>query len=378
MASNVWFISLAVFWGLITIGIQLVCLPLQVHDILGFDLVTVGWVMGMQSVATLLSRPWAGRVTDRLGGKRAVTLGFVAIAVAGGLYACSSLPLNKIISLWLIVAGRLLSGTGEGLIITGGGAWAVSAAGTDKAGQAMSWIGLAMFAGLAAGATIGTQLNNGVMPLLLLLITLSGVIVIHPLAVFRQATSEQSLPLHTVLRYITRPGLVLALSSVGFSVVSYFVVLLFENRNLEDGGLAIGLFGLGHVYYRLAFSSRADRLTGKGWIPAMLMAEASGLLLIALASVPLLALVGAMLVGLGFSMIYPLMIMPVLKSIPDGSQGIVIGVYDAFFDIATGMAALCGGVVANLIGMSGVFLIAGAAVVFGIVGVITESQTRIR
>ncbi|EPO7804781.1 MFS transporter [Enterobacter hormaechei] len=85
MASNVWFISLAVFWGLITIGIQLVCLPLQVHDILGFDLVTVGWVMGMQSVATLLSRPWAGRVTDRLGGKRAVTLGFVAIAVAGGL-----------------------------------------------------------------------------------------------------------------------------------------------------------------------------------------------------------------------------------------------------------------------------------------------------
>ncbi|EHF4930881.1 TPA: MFS transporter [Enterobacter hormaechei subsp. xiangfangensis] len=378
MASNVWFISLAVFWGLITIGIQLVCLPLQVHDILGFDLVTVGWVMGMQSVATLLSRPWAGRVTDRLGGKRAVTLGFVAIAVAGGLYACSSLPLNKIISLWLIVAGRLLSGTGEGLIITGGGAWAVSAAGTDKAGQAMSWIGLAMFAGLAAGATIGTQLNNGVMPLLLLLITLSGVIVIHPLAVFRQATSEQSLPLHTVLRYITRPGLVLALSSVGFSVVSSFVVLLFEIRNWADGGLAIALFGLGHVSSRLAFSSRADRLTGKGWIPAMLMAEASGLLLIALASVPLLALVGAMLVGLGFSMIYPLMIMPVLKSIPDGSQGIVIGVYDAFFDIATGMAALCGGVVANLIGMSGVFLIAGAAVVFGIVGVITESQTRIR
>ncbi|EPO7804780.1 hypothetical protein ACUF6K_000158 [Enterobacter hormaechei] len=242
----------------------------------------------------------------------------------------------------------------------------------------MSWIGLAMFAGLAAGATIGTQLNNGVMPLLLLLITLSGVIVIHPLAVFRQATSEQSLPLHTVLRYITRPGLVLALSSVGFSVVSSFVVLLFEIRNWADGGLAIALFGLGHVSSRLAFSSRADRLTGKGWIPAMLMAEASGLLLIALASVPLLALVGAMLVGLGFSMIYPLMIMPVLKSIPDGSQGIVIGVYDAFFDIATGMAALCGGVVANLIGMSGVFLIAGAAVVFGIVGVITESQTRIR
>lgn len=376
MKGNVGFISLLVFWGMMGIGIQLVRLPLQIHDALGYDLATVGWVMGTQFIATLLLRPWVGRVTDRLGGKRTVALGFMALGGTGLLYAGALLPVNGAIALGLIVAGRALTGAGEGLLITGGGAWAVHAVGAEKAGQAMSWIGLAMFGGMATGAAAGTLLSNQQMPLMLLAITLSAMFMLRPSVGLTRPAHHAPMPLRDALRYIARPGSVLAFSSVGFSVVSSFVVLIFEMQSWQNGGLAIALFGVGHVSSRLLLGSRADKLTGKGWIITMLLAEGCGLLLIALAPVAVLALAGAMLVGLGFSMIYPLAIMPVLKQVPESSRGIAIALYDAFFDVGMGGAALFGGLLAGQLGISALFMTAAAIVLLGIIGAHRPKSSR--
>ena len=48
-------ITLAVFVGFLTIGLQLPVLPLHLHQTLGMDTVVVGLVIGSQFVAALLS-----------------------------------------------------------------------------------------------------------------------------------------------------------------------------------------------------------------------------------------------------------------------------------------------------------------------------------
>lgn len=370
MAGHVLGISLAVFLALMALGLPLPHLPRQLHEGLGFDLSIVGWVMGIHAAATLLSRPWAGRLTDRRGGKYAVQLGLLAMAAAGGMYGVALRLADPVTVLLLVGTGRVLAGLGEGLVITGAGSWAVSVAGIVKAGQAMSWVGLAMFAGLAAGAAAGSWLNGGQMTLAVILVALCGVWVVRPLSASVHRASSAPLSLALIMRRIARAGGVLGLASVGFCIVSSFIVLLFDTHNWSAGGMAIALFGIGHVLARIVLGSRTDRLTGGYWLPAMLGLEIGGLLLIAFAPAPVMAFAGATLVGLGFSMIYPLVIIPVLKTIPEGSRGVAIGLYDACFDSAMGGAALCGGMIANHTGMTGLYVFAAVTVALAIPGVI--------
>src|SRR5215218_2122984 len=81
-----------VFLSFIIIGMALPVLPLHVHDVLGFGPLVVGIVAGGQFAAALISRFWAGRLSDTRGPKYAVMLGLAA-SVAGGIFYLSSLLL---------------------------------------------------------------------------------------------------------------------------------------------------------------------------------------------------------------------------------------------------------------------------------------------
>ena len=61
--------TLIIFLVYLTIGMPLAALPLQVHDVLGFDTVTVGITIGLQSLVTILTRQFAGTLCDRRGAK---------------------------------------------------------------------------------------------------------------------------------------------------------------------------------------------------------------------------------------------------------------------------------------------------------------------
>src|SRR5436189_2957310 len=84
-------IMTVVFIGFLVIGMALPVLPLHVHQGLGLSAFVVGLVAGSQFVASLISRVWAGRYSDRCGAKRAVITG-LASAVVAGLQYLLSLP----------------------------------------------------------------------------------------------------------------------------------------------------------------------------------------------------------------------------------------------------------------------------------------------
>jgi hypothetical protein len=78
-------IVLFTFIGYLNIGIPLAVLPGYVHSDLGFGAVIAGLVISVQYLATLLSRPYAGKIIDNQGSKRAVMIGLAGCGSA----ACS-------------------------------------------------------------------------------------------------------------------------------------------------------------------------------------------------------------------------------------------------------------------------------------------------
>ena len=139
-----------VFLAFLMIGMALPVLPLHVHDVLGFGPFVVGLVAGGQFLAALVSRLWAGRLTDTRGPKQAMTFGLLAGALGGACYLVSLAFLSQPIwSVALLLVGRTLLGGAESLIITSGMLWGLALVAPQRSAKAIAWVGMSMFAAMA-------------------------------------------------------------------------------------------------------------------------------------------------------------------------------------------------------------------------------------
>ncbi|GGE21108.1 UPF0226 protein YfcJ [Aureimonas endophytica] len=356
-------VAMLVFFGLAAVGLPLPALPIHIVRRFGSDMNTVGWLMAMQSMATLLGGPWAGRMVDRRGARYVVTLGLVAMLSSGLAYGSATLGLaGDRIEVGCILAGRVLSGLGEGLVVTGAGTWVVGSAGMDKAGSAMSWIGLAMFGGLAAGASVGALWELPAVSGLIVGAAIVGLATTTIIPVPRIQAIASRPPLSRVIAVASWPGLTLGLSAFGFAIVSSFAALLFDSRGWKGGEMATAFFACGHVGARILLWKLPDRGGNLRPTLALILAECAGILLISAASTPTLSLVGAALTGFGFSMIYPIMAVLMLQDTPPHVRGTAIGIYDAFFDMAMGSAGIVSGWLAARRGLPFAFFFAASLV----------------
>src|SRR4051812_7697454 len=144
----------------LVIGFAMPVLPLHVHFGLGLGTFMVGLVAGSQFAAALISRPWAGNYADRRGAKRALVTGLLLAAASGLLYLLSLFIAPPLASAAVLLAGRLLLGGAESVIITGGVTWGLALAGSQNTGRVIAWVGAAMFAAFAIGAPIGSALYD--------------------------------------------------------------------------------------------------------------------------------------------------------------------------------------------------------------------------
>jgi predicted MFS family arabinose efflux permease len=90
--------------------------------------------------------------------------------------------------------------------------------------------------------------------------------------------------------------------------------------------------------------------------------EAAGQALIWLAPGPLLALAGAVLTGLGYSLVYPGFGVEAVRRAPPHSRGLAMGAYTAFLDLALGLASPTLGFIASGAGIGSVFLVSALSI----------------
>ena len=158
----------------------------------------------------------------------------------------------------------------------------------------------------------------------------------------------------------------MGLQGVGFAALGAFFPLYFLSKGWQHAGLGLTLFGIGFVAMRLLCGHLPDRMGGARVAAVSLVVEAIGQYLIWLAPGPYAALAGALLTGVGCSMVFPSMGSVVIKQVPPQLRGTAIGGFAAFQDLAYGATGPVVGVLADYSGYSSVFLIGGIAATLGL------------
>ena len=365
-----------VFCGYLALGLPLPALALQVHDRLGFSAVAVGWVVGIQSLATVLTRGFAGRLTDTRGPKLGALLGLPLAAVAGLLYLASEAEAGRpALSLALLLAGRLALGPAESLFLTGTMAWGIARLGPARTGRVMAWQGIGIFGALAVGAPLGLAVMErygfaavaaaaALVPFLGLLVALA----IAPEA----GIPGQRLPFRRVIALIWRQGVGLGLAGVPFAALAAFVSLDYAAHGWTGAGLALSGFGAGYIAMRVFFAHWPDRFGGARVAAASLAVEAIGQAVLWAAPNAGVALVGASLTGIGFSLVFPALGVEATRRVPPQSRGLAVGGFVAFLDLAIGLTGPLAGFLAAGFGFPSVFLAGGAACLLAILTLVGQ------
>lgn len=353
------------------IGMSLSVLPGFVHNTLGFGAMLAGLAISMQYLATLLSRPQAGRMADARGPKRTVMTGLSMAALSGGLLLLSALLTGQPwLSFSLILLARLALGCAESCVGTGAIAWGMGQVGHQHTARVISWNGVATYGGVAAGAPLGVLLTShfgfgtiGIVSLLLMLLTL-------PVARRKPATSvstAQPSRLRTVASRILPYGLGLALGSVGFGCIATFITLYYASHGWQGAAFALSLFGIAFISIRFIFGRSITRFGGYRVAIISLLIETGGLILLANADSILLAALGATITGIGFSLVFPALGVEAVHQVPAHSRGSAIGLYSVSMDVAMAITGPLGGWIAGRQGYATVYASAAGAAVLAIV-----------
>ena len=112
---------------------------------------------------------------------------------------------------------------------------------------------------------------------------------------------------------------------------------------------------------RLVLSHVPDRAGARPTATAAALLEATGLTVIAAAHSLALALLGALIVGIGFSMLFPSLALMVVGDVGEDRRGSALGAFTAFFDIGVGLGGPIAGATAALAGYSAVFYLSALA-----------------
>lgn len=359
-------VTLAVFIAFLTMGMQLPVLPLHLQQNLGMDTLAIGTVIGAQFVASLLTRSWAGNFADMRGAKRAVLAGLLVVASSGVIYLISLLFIDRpASSVAILLLGRVVLALGESLLATGALGWGLGLVGPANAGKVMAWIGIAIYGAWALGAPLGVAIYHGwhftgiamaiiVVPLLPLMF-ITQVRAVAP-------TSTKRTPFYKVMGAVWRPGLGLALASVGFGMITAFIALLFAARAWGNASLAFTAFGVAFIAARLFFAHLPDKLGGARVALVCVLIEACGQLLIWGADDATLVYLGAALTGFGYSLAFPAFGVEAVRRAPPHTRSLAMGAYVAFLDIALAVTSPLAGALAAHRGVASVYLAGAIAV----------------
>jgi MFS family permease len=321
--------------------------------------VAVGIVVGAFAATSVFCRPIAGRQADRRGRRIVIVLGATAMALAGILYLISD-------SVPTLIFARLVVGVGEGSVYTAGATWAVDLAPEDRRGFALGLFGLAVWGGLSLGPLAGELLRShlgysSVWILTAALPAAAAVIATRLPEPLPSASPADGKPIALLPRAAHRPGLALALANVGYAALAGFVVLSLKARGINGGATVFTAFAVAVFGCRLVLSRVPDRAGAKPTATAAGLLEALGLTIIAAAGSLSVALIGAVVVGIGFSMLFPSLALMVVGEVEDDRRGSAMGAFTAFFDIGVGLGGPIAGLTASLAGYPAVFYLSAVA-----------------
>jgi predicted MFS family arabinose efflux permease len=338
-------------------GIVLPVAPQFAKVALGADETGVGIAIASFSIAALVLRPVVGWASDRFGRRPLLIGGSAVTVVALGLHVVAS-------DLPTFIAARSLLGVGEGFFFVSALASGSDIAPPGRRGEAISFLSLSLYLGVAIGPPIGEALvGPGSYASVWLAAggfavgatALSWFVPESAPAVVGPRLPRPRTPLiHPAGLF---PGVVILLGLWGMAGFFTFMPLHAREVGLGGAGAPLVLYALIVVALRIVGARWPDRFGAARLSGAALVISALGLGIIGLVPSGEGLMVGTAVFATGVAFTMPALLALVVARVPPTERGTVVGTATVFLDVAFGVAPVVLGLVANRVGYGPTFLV---------------------
>lgn len=375
-----WLIFAASTLGAMTNAASTPIIPVYVERVLDGGATLSGLVISVAAVSSMIAMPAAGLLGDRHG-YRTVALTGGALAAAG-MVALALLP-----TLWGAGLGRILFGLGNAAAMSLVMTWLVAMAPATQRGKALSIFGLSVWIGLALGPQVGTAVNQAAGPVAVFLVCAALELATATLIAFlprppRPAPADPAAPglgrvvaLGRAFRAVWVPGIVAAVAWCGEGLMLGFLIIHLTGAGVASGGLlgaasVFAVFSVSVIAARIALASLPDRIGPLRSTAISLCALSAGLATLAFARDFWTAAIGAALIGVGFSPLYPSLTMLATRGLTAENRALGLGTFSAFTSVGYAGGALIGGLVIAAASTTWAFVLA-AGLQLGALAVVT-------
>lgn len=305
-----------------------------------------GLIISLFTITAGLSRPFSGKLADKVGRLPVMIFGAVVCFVAGLAYPF----VTGIVAFFAL---RLLHGFSTGFTPTGNAAYVADIVPINKRGEAMGIIGVAISIGTASGNAIGGYIGS-VFPIdyvfyasaltaILSIMILSGM---NETLVDRVQFNFGLLKLkknEIIEKRVLVPAIYMALSVFSFGLVLTIMPDYSAHLGISNKGLFFAVFVLASLGVRIFAGKISDKVGRVKVLKVSAFILALAMLLIAFSN-SLMTLIGAGIIfGIGVGMNSPTVFAWAIYLAEDNKRGKALATLYIFLEIGIGMGAFISG-----------------------------------
>jgi len=345
------------------LNMTLSVLPLFVEGELGGTDAQVGIAVSSFGLAAACIRPVIGPLGDRHGRQRLIVSG----AIVAGLATIATATAT---SLGMVIAFRALAGLGEAAVFVGAASAAQDLATEERRGEAASYFSLAIYSSLFLGPPLGEWISETfgndtawVLAGGLAMLAASTGIVAPGAPTEPPPKPERRVLLH---RAALRPGAVLFLGLLGYTGFLAFAALHAEEVGIANTGTVFTVFALVIIFLRIFAAKLPDQLGPIRTSRISLSCGAVGLAVLAVWTEPVGVYVGAAILAVAQSFLFPALFALVVDDAPDAERSHAISTLSMFFDLAFGLGGPVIGLVSDTFNRSTAFAVSAGIATFAL------------
>jgi len=348
--------NFAVFAGMYFL---IVTLPIYLLKIGGKES-AIGLIIGIFTIAGVVSRPFFGKIVDRKSKKKILITGISILIISSLLY-------SYITSTVFFLLLRIFHGIGWGAAITAAYALIADITPKKRKGEAMGIYGTANSIAMAIVPALSILLLNATSFTILFLIcagtSLFGLILILPVK-DKKAMHKES---HFLNKRAIFPSTIIFIVTLSYGALISFISLFAQKQGILNPGIFFTIFAISLILARIIGGKLSD-IKGRGYIiiPGMILISL-GLFVLAVAHSLIVFLISAFLYGFGFGSVQPTLAALVVDRVKGKGLGSAMSTYTGAIDLGIGLGSVFLGLLVAPFGFKTMYVVAGFIVLAGLV-----------
>lgn len=314
----------------------------------GGDALDVGWVIGIFTIAALLTRPFAGKALDTISRRTVLWIGLWIFLLALFSY-------NFAVSVMLILGIRFIQGIGWGITTTSYGTIISDIIPPKRRGEGMGYYGLSSTLAMATAPMIGIKImyDKGFTELFIFgtLLVLIAIIISYFIKypkVDNDKIEKREINIKDLFeKKALLPSTLILLFSITYGGIVTFITLYGKEVNIENVGWFFTANALMILISRPIAGRIFDRKGPKWLLLFGGVSSAIGLILLSYTTDVYMLVLSAIFYGMGFGSVQSSLQAWNINRVTPDRRGAATGTYFSGFDLGIGTGSILLGSIAR-------------------------------